>query len=308
MLTTHALICAPSDSARVGSAFADGVSERRSTNGYVYCLPKVRPDTRRHRRGPARGPRLCSLRALLQRVQRLGATLRGPGRRRGRLSKRAGVHRGASRAPARCGALGTTTAVRAGPATASYRGICLREAAGRSRVRDKRRWTRWHRLRSKRPPVVQRPWIGGEHACTKQSSGDAQNPGFTRHPRVDRRLGIGQCTECSRISKRVRTGRGALRTGEPARGHPRPRWSPAIARPHRCRCRLGNQRNIAAPWTALCTAPTTEHRANGCRTFRHDSRLPSSAIAWRTTPSTTAERAALVGRRRHSGGRARIQS
>jgi hypothetical protein len=272
----------------------------------------VRPDARRHRRGPARGPRLCSLRALLQRVQRLGATLRGPGRRCGRLSKRAGVHRSPSPAPAGCGAPAATTAVRAGPATASYRGICLREAAGRSRVWDKRRWTRWHRPRSNRSPVAQRPWIGGEHACTRQSPGDAQDPGITRHPRVDRRLGIGQCphqcTERSRISKRVRTGRSALGTGEPARGHPRPRWSPAIARPHRCRRRLGNQRNITAPWTAIRTAPTTGHRANGCHTFGHDSRRPSSAIAWRTTPSTTAERAVLVGRRRHSGGRARIQS
>jgi predicted Zn finger-like uncharacterized protein len=232
----------------------------------------------------------------------------------GRLSKRAGVHRGASPAPAGSGAPGATTAIRAGPATASYRGICLREAAGRSRTRDKRRWTRWHRprSRSKRPPVVQRPRIGGEHACASQSSGDAQNPGITRHPRVGRRLGIGQCshpcTERSRIGQRVRTGRGTLGTGEPARGHPRPRGSSTLARPHRCRCRLGNQRNIAAPWTAIRTAPTTERRANGCRTFGCDSRLPSSATSWRTTSSTTAERAALVGRRRHSGGRARIQS
>jgi len=60
------LIYALSDSARVGSAFADGgvTTRQRLTCENVYGLPKVRPDARCDRAGPARRAGLRALWAL----------------------------------------------------------------------------------------------------------------------------------------------------------------------------------------------------------------------------------------------------
>ena len=82
MLTTHGLIYVLSDSARVGSAFADGgvTSRQRLTCENVYGLPKVCPDARCDRAGSASRTGLCSLWALFQRLQRTGAPLGRPER------------------------------------------------------------------------------------------------------------------------------------------------------------------------------------------------------------------------------------